>query len=159
MSFFESLWGEIHQRRLVYLLPFRNLVEELWIYVCCGNWQVDLEEVSIDKWYPAYLVIRVGCCLRWMDGVCVGCCLRWMNGVCVGCWLWLMNSEWTAINQRKDSANATRWLIWKWGKALVGKTRRWEARENRRKRGKQVHSDNDASEVDILGHFRTFWDI
>ena len=24
---------------------------------------------------------------------------------------------------------------------------------------KQVHSDNDASEVDILGHFGTFWDI
>ena len=23
---------------------------------------------------------------------------------------------------------------------------------------KQVRSDNDASEVDILGHFRTFWD-
>ena len=22
----------------------------------------------------------------------------------------------------------------------------------------QVHSDNDASEVDILGHFETFWD-
>ena len=24
---------------------------------------------------------------------------------------------------------------------------------------KQVHLDNDASEVDILGHFGTFWDI
>ena len=24
---------------------------------------------------------------------------------------------------------------------------------------KQVHSDNNASEVDILGHFGTFWDI
>ena len=24
---------------------------------------------------------------------------------------------------------------------------------------KQVRSDNDASEVDIMGHFETFWDI
>ena len=28
-----------------------------------------------------------------------------------------------------------------------------------RRHKKQVHSDNKASEVDILGHFGTFWDI
>ena len=31
--------------------------------------------------------------------------------------------------------------------------------ETQRKDIQQVHSDNDASWLDILGHFATFWDI